>query len=71
MAREWSELEGRSVLMDTETKEVFGQVVRSGELHWDAYDNDPAKHNGNSALLLGKLPSRQKAKEVVEQSVKK
>lgn len=69
MAAKWFDLEGRSVLMDPETKEVRGQVVKSGELHWVAYDNDPAKHDGNSALLLGKFPFLQPAKAAVEKAV--
>jgi hypothetical protein len=71
MDAKWFDLEGRSVLMDPETKQVFGQVVKSGELHWLAYDNDPAKHDGNSALLLGKFPFLVPAKAAVEKSVKK
>ena len=70
MAEQWFELEGRAVLMNPESKEVFGQVVKSGELHWLAYNNDPAKHDGNGALLLGKFPFLLPAKAAVEKSVK-
>ena len=70
MSAQWFDNPERSVLMDPESKEVLGQVVKSGELHWLAYDNDPAKHDGNGALLLGKFPFLLPAKAAVEKSVK-
>lgn len=67
MAR-WFDLEGRAVFMDPETKQVLGQVVQRDIQFW-AYDNDPAKHDGNGALLLGKFPFLSRAKEAVEKAL--
>ena len=64
MAAQWFDTEDRSVLMDEETRELVGQAVHSGS-SWLAYDNDPAKNDGNGAALLGSFADRLAAKRVV------
>lgn len=66
MGAVWQDLKDRWVLIDPETKRVVGQVVHNTELQWCAYDNDPAKHDGTSALLLGKFAHLQHGKKAVE-----
>jgi hypothetical protein len=65
----WVETAARSVLMKPLTHEVIGQAVKSG-ISWLAYDNDPAKHDGKTALLLGRYPFLPEAKAVIEKLVK-
>ena len=68
MAVKWFDLTDRSVLIDEVTQEVIGQAVPIG-INWLAYDNAREKHDGASALCLGRFTFLQQAKTAVEQLV--
>ncbi len=68
MTLKWYDLPERSVLLDEETKEVIGQAVPIS-LNWLAYDNAREKHDGTSALCLGRFTFLQQAKTAIEQLV--
>mgnify|MGYP001575514605 FL=1 len=65
----WLDTPERSVFISPLTHNVVGQAVKSG-LGWLAYDNNPAKHDGKTALLLGRYPFLPEAKAAIEKLVK-
>ena len=79
MSAKWVELPERYLLMAEKSDAVLGQVVRddppwvegqtvAGYPRWDAYDNAPEKHTGDSAMFLGRFPFLEQAKAAVEQA---